>query len=36
MRCAAPTELNYTIEYYCYKGLAPPELQPSPKGAIPL
>jgi len=28
-RCAAPTELNYTMQYYCYKGLAPPELQAS-------
>ncbi len=27
MRCAAPPELNYTMQYYCYKGLAPPELQ---------
>jgi len=27
MRCAAPTELNCTMQLHCYKGLAPTELQ---------
>jgi len=29
MKCVAPTELNCPMEYHCYKGFAPPELQSS-------
>ena len=29
MKCVAPTELNCTVQFHCYKGFAPTELQSS-------